>query len=111
MQQALQNVIQNAIQHSPAGGTVAVAVGESVDGGEPRLWCAVRDSGLGFPPDDLPHLFEPFFSRRAGGTGLGLSLAQRIVSQHGGRIEARNRPQGGAEMIVTLPASTAEAAS
>lgn len=110
MQQALQNVIQNAIQHSPAGGTVAVAVGEAQDGGEARLWCAVRDSGPGFPPEDLPRLFEPFFSRRAGGTGLGLSLAQRIVSQHGGRIEARNRPQGGAEMIVTLPAA-AEMAS
>jgi PAS domain S-box-containing protein len=107
MLQALQNVIQNAIQHSPAGGSVAVAVGESGDGGRPLLWCAVRDSGPGFRPEDLPHLFEPFFSRRSGGTGLGLSLAQRIVAQHGGTIEARNRPQGGAEMVVTLPAAAA----
>lgn len=107
MQQALQNVIQNAIQHSPPGGTVAVAVGESHEGGAPRVWCAVRDRGPGFRPEDLPHLFEPFFTRRPGGTGMGLSLAHRIVSQHGGRLEARNQPQGGAEMTVTLPAETA----
>jgi signal transduction histidine kinase len=107
MQQALQNVIQNAIQHSPPGGAVAVEVGESSEDGQPLVWCAVRDSGPGFRPEDLPHLFEPFFTRRSGGTGLGLSLAQRIVSQHGGRLEACNRPQGGAEMRITLPVETA----
>lgn len=107
MQQALQNVIQNAVQHSPPGGAVSVAVGESDDGQGPHVWCAVRDAGPGFRPEDLPHLFEPFFTRRSGGTGLGLSLAQRIVSQHGGRLEARNRPEGGAEMTVALPADAA----
>jgi signal transduction histidine kinase len=103
MQQALQNVIQNAIQHSPPGGVVTVTVGESEDG-ERRVFCAVRDSGPGFKPEDLPHLFEPFFTRRPGGTGMGLSLAQRIVSQHGGGLQARNHPEGGAVMTLTLPA-------
>jgi signal transduction histidine kinase len=104
MQQALQNVIQNAIQHSPAGGTVTVTVGESEEGERRHVFCAVRDEGPGFRPEDLPHLFEPFFTRRKGGTGMGLSLAQRIVSQHGGRLAARNHPEGGAVMTLSLPA-------
>jgi signal transduction histidine kinase len=105
MLQVLQNLIQNAVQHSPAGGVVAVAVGETAaDGGPREAWCAVRDDGPGFRGEDLPRLFEPFFTRRPGGTGMGLSIAQRIVSQHGGVMEAVNRPQGGAELRVRLPA-------
>ncbi|HET8647864.1 MAG TPA: ATP-binding protein, partial [Vicinamibacteria bacterium] len=84
IQQALQNLIQNAVQHSPRGGTVRVQVGAEEDGRGRQVFCAVRDSGPGFKPEDLPHLFEPFFTRRPGGTGMGLSLAQRIVAQHGG---------------------------
>jgi signal transduction histidine kinase len=112
MQQALQNVIQNAIQHSPPGGTVTVTVGESDDGERRHVFCSVRDAGPGFQPEDLPHLFEPFFTRRKGGTGMGLSLAQRILLQHGGRLQARNHPEGGAVMTLTLPAEpVAEAAA
>jgi signal transduction histidine kinase len=72
-------------------------------GGEARLECVVEDQGPGFKPDDLPHVFEPFFTRRHGGTGLGLSIVYRVVSDHGGSIDARNRPGGGACITVGLP--------
>jgi signal transduction histidine kinase len=63
----------------------------------------VADEGPGISPDDLPRLFEPFFSRRKGGTGLGLPIVQRIVEAHGGTVTAENRSPGGALFTVTLP--------
>ena len=99
--QVLQNLVENAVQHSPAGAEVRIEAKENSAPG--MLELRVLDRGKGFEPADLPHLFEPFFTRRPGGTGLGLSIVQRIVEQHGGSIEARNRAGGGAETIVHLP--------
>jgi PAS domain S-box-containing protein len=102
MQQVFQNLIENAIQHSPRGGTVTVQAAA----GEPGMvQVTVADRGPGFREDDLPHIFEPFFTRRRGGTGLGLSIVQRIVEQHGGDISAENRPGGGALITVRLAAA------
>ncbi len=102
--QVFQNLVQNAIEHAPAGSRVSVEAGLEPHPATGRaVWCAVRDSGSGFRPEDLPRLFEPFFTRRQGGTGLGLSIAQRIVQQHGGSITAENDPSGGAVVRVALP--------
>ena len=102
--QVFQNLLENAIQHSPPEGRVVVETEEvSLDGGD---WIAYRiqDAGSGFCNEDLPRIFEPFFTRRRGGTGLGLSIVQRIVEEHGGTITAGNCPEGGgAVMVVRFP--------
>ena len=64
----------------------------------------IFDNGAGIAPANLPKLFRPFFTTKAKGTGLGLAVVQKIIVQHGGRVEARNRTEGGAAFIVTLPA-------
>lgn len=101
LQQALQNLIENALQHSAVGSEVTISLLRSPDGAE--WWVSIRDHGPGFRTDDLPHIFEPFFTRRRGGTGLGLSIAQRIIEQQRGRIELRNCDDGGAEARLVLP--------
>ncbi len=102
MQQVFHNLIANALQHSPKGGTVSVAaVAVSGETG-PCVEVRIEDQGPGFRDADLPHIFEPFFTRRRGGTGLGLSIVQRIVEQHNGAVVARNRTEGGAFTTVRL---------
>jgi signal transduction histidine kinase len=106
--QLFTNLIENAIQHSPAGGVVDVDGRDVRDpDGTPWFECNVADAGPGIRAEDLPHLFEPFFTRRRGGTGLGLSIVQRIAEEHGGSVAAGNRPGGGAAVIVRLPLRTA----
>jgi signal transduction histidine kinase len=105
LQQVFQNLIQNAVQHTPREGRVRLEVRHGSERGRAGVRCAVRDSGPGFEAADLPRLFEPFFSHRRGGTGLGLSIVQRIVAQHAGRVEAANHADGGAVVSVWLPAA------
>jgi two-component system sensor histidine kinase KdpD len=67
---------------------------------------SVADRGPGLPTESLPHVFDKFYrapGAPAGGTGLGLSIVKGLVEAHGGRVEARNRPGGGAEFSIYLP--------
>jgi signal transduction histidine kinase len=106
MSQLFQNLIANAVQHAPQGSTVRIETRLSEEAGAagPYVETRVEDAGPGFGPEDLPHVFEPFFTKRKGGTGLGLSIVQRIADEHGGRVFAANRPGGGASITVRLPA-------
>jgi signal transduction histidine kinase len=106
-----QNLLENAIQHSQAGASVVLKSRTGGSDGDRWVECVVADAGPGLRPEDLPHLFEPFFTRRPGGTGLGLSIVQQIAEEHGGQIVAANRPEGGAMMTVRLPVCDAEAAA
>ncbi len=92
MLQVLTNVIQNAIAFTAKESTVLIEA--RADGGD--LVCAVTDQGPGFRTEDIPHVFNPFFTRRRGGTGLGLAIVHRIVGDHGGSVTVRNIPAGGA---------------
>ena len=105
---AFENIVRNAIRHSPADASVEV----TLKPGEQELTVEVRDTGPGVEASDLEHLFEPFFRTRAsaeqdanGGTGLGLAIARRAVEQHGGRISAENGDDGGLVVRVTLPSA------
>jgi PAS domain S-box-containing protein len=106
--QVFQNLLENAIHHSPHGGTVSVSACETKSGGGDWVEFAVEDEGPGFREEDLLQIFEPFFTRRRGGTGLGLSIVQRIVEEHRGQLEAANREGGGARMLVRLPLAVSE---
>lgn len=103
VRQLLQNLIQNAIEHSPTDGTVVVAAEQIEDDGKHWVECTIEDSGPGLTAEQLRHMFEPFYSTRATGTGLGLAIVESIVEQHGGKIWAANRQQGGAVLTVRLP--------
>jgi len=111
MVRALQNVVQNAIQHSPTGTVVEVDVDRVSADGRPWLTCGVRDAGPGFAEEDLQRAFEPLFTRRRGGTGLGLSIARNVVEEHGGQIQLHNLPAGGAFVSIRLPLGEAGAAT
>lgn len=104
LRQVFENLIDNAIQHSPPGEPVTISASESMQSGKKWIECRVEDRGAGFLSFDLPRVFEPFYTRRENGTGLGLSIVQRIVEEHEGHVSAANREGGGAVITVVLPA-------
>lgn len=99
LEQVLANVIRNGVQASPED--TAVKVGVQVADG--RLCYTIRDRGEGLPAGEEERIFEPFYSQRVRGTGLGLALARRIVEGHGGTIAASNHPDGGARFRIEIP--------
>lgn len=106
LRQAILNLARNAAEaclDSPGGGCVILRgeVARSEGPGVQRL--VILDNGPGIAPDAASKLFLPFFTTKATGTGLGLAVVQKIIVQHGGRVEAESRPEGGAAFIVTLP--------
>lgn len=103
VRQALVNLLMNAVQATGAGGRVGVEIGTE----EEEVVFRVRDTGRGIPPDDLEHVFKPFYTTRHAGTGLGLSITRDIVERHGGRIEVASVLGGGSTFVVRFPASGA----
>ena len=108
LRQALLNLTRNAAEAAAGqsfGGRVEVhGAIEHVPSGELQR-ITVTDNGPGVAADDLTRIFVPFYTTKTNGTGLGLAIVQKIIVQHGGSVEVRNQPQGGAEFIVSLPLS------
>jgi signal transduction histidine kinase len=96
----LVNLSLNALDAMPHGGRLEIKLDPSPEGGACLI---VADTGPGISPEMKPRLFTPFASTKPTGTGLGLSVCRRIVEEHGGCINASNRPEGGACFVITIP--------
>jgi signal transduction histidine kinase len=102
LSQILMNLLLNAAQATPAGGSITISAGLEHSAGVIEL--RVHDSGSGIPADILPHVFEPFFTTKRGkGTGLGLSISQSYIRSHGGDIQVESTSGAGTSVRVTLP--------
>jgi len=103
---AIENVVRNAIKHSPVGGTIDVEMARDDSGRQLRI--RVMDRGPGVQSEDLQAIFQPFYRsssthKDVEGHGLGLAIAQQVVQQHGGSIAAANREDGGLCVEIALP--------
>ncbi|MBN2446351.1 MAG: sensor histidine kinase [Phycisphaerae bacterium] len=102
LQRVLVNLISNAAEASAPGSAVVVNVSRC---GDEFVEIRVSDQGPGLPDEVRERLFEPFFTTKDNGTGLGLTIAHRLIEAHGGQLSAHNRAEGGAEFVIVLPAA------
>ena len=104
IEQVLVNIISNAIKYTPEGGSVTVSTMHVYN----DIYIKIKDTGIGIPKEDLPHVFERFYrvdkarSRQQGGTGLGLAIAKEIVEEYGGTINVNSQVNKGTEFVVTF---------
>jgi signal transduction histidine kinase len=98
IEQAVLNLVLNALEAMPEGGELSLRA--AVEDGKLRV--VVRDSGPGIPPEIQDHIFRPYFSTKDRGTGIGLTLAEKLIRQHRGQLDFRTTP-GGTSFTITLP--------
>ncbi len=105
--QVIQNLVLNAVQAMPGGGTVTIGAGNvvSVENGENQVKISVADTGTGISESHIQKIFDPYFTTKPKGSGLGLSICYSIIAKHGGGIKAKSKPMGGTTFHFTLPAS------
>jgi signal transduction histidine kinase len=99
IQQVLVNLVKNASQAMTCGGVLTLQTGEGADG----VWVSITDTGPGIPQEQLNRIFEPYYTTKKKGSGLGLMIVQRIVRAHGGRIELESQAGRGTSFRVWLP--------
>jgi len=99
MKQVMLNLFQNAIDATPPEGTVTVTTGTDGD----RITVSVKDTGAGMNEDDILRVFEPFYSTKVTGVGLGLSIVKKIITDHNGEVSVTSKKDGGSVFLITLP--------
>lgn len=104
MRRAILNLLRNSAEAMPHGGVIGL--GATLENGAVKI--TVQDTGGGIAPEDMPHIFAPFFTTKDFGTGLGLALAQQIVNEHGGSINCESQPGHGATFTILLPLGEAQ---
>jgi len=113
LRSAIENVVRNAVRYTAAGTAVEIRLERRIGDQGEEIAIRVLDSGPGVPEEALEQIFQPFYriddarNRQTGGAGLGLSIADRAVRLHGGRVRASNRPEGGLEVEIRIPAAPA----
>jgi signal transduction histidine kinase len=109
LRQAFSNLFRNSVEAAaPSAKSPRIVVESQVDPATDTTTVDVSDDGPGIPADSLAHIFQPFFTTRAGGTGLGLAIVQKVVVSHNGLISAGNRPEGGAVFSLSFPLTDAK---
>jgi PAS domain S-box-containing protein len=103
LEQVFRNILENSLAACPSPVRIDVLCSETELDGQPALRIAVRDNGPGLSPEQKQRIFQPFFTTKTKGTGLGMAIAKRIVEAHGGRIDVGPGSGRGAEIILTLP--------
>ncbi len=103
LQQVLINLLINAVQAMKGSPSSERFIQIETRVGEETVYCDIRDRGHGIGAERLKTIFDPFISTKPAGLGMGLSICRRIIENHGGRIEARNRKEGGAAFFFSLP--------
>jgi len=101
MAQVMLNLLLNGLEAMPGGGTLSVTV--DVDDSNRYARFTVRDTGKGIAPDDLTHVFDPYFTTKSSGTGLGLAVVHKIVESHGGEVHVESEQGKGTTFTVLLP--------
>lgn len=101
LHRVLSNLILNAIDAMPSGGTLTLRTFQAGD----RTALEISDTGTGLSPEECGHLFTPYYTTKAQGTGLGLAIVQSVISDHGGRISVRSKPGEGTTFTIELPAN------
>ena len=101
------NLLRNSREAMSGGGTISVRTGRTADGGAE---VTVSDTGAGIPPEQLERIFDPFFSTKSGGTGLGLAFTLQVVREHGGTIRCQSEVDRGTTFSVHLPPAPVDAA-
>ena len=101
--QVLLNLYLNALEAMGAEGTLSVRLGRDEDDGDIQI--VVSDTGAGIRAEDLPHIFDPYFTSKSSGTGLGLAIVLKIIESHGGKIRVESQPGEGTTITITLPSS------